>query len=93
MTIKTKNPELSELKKMDYIKHMQYKDDLLSLTVNDASSHLQKILEKVGEAENVELHSPTLHDVFLKLTGRQMREDSEEGEGGWMTRSMNSGNK
>jgi ABC-2 type transport system ATP-binding protein len=93
VTIKTKNPELSELKKMDYIKHVQYKDGLLSLTVNDASSHLQKILEKVGEAENVELHSPTLHDVFIKLTGRKMREDSEEGEGGWMTRSMNSGNR
>jgi len=93
VTIKTKNPELSEIKKMDYIKHVQYKDDLLSLTVDDASSHLQKILEKVGEAENVELHSPTLHDVFIKLTGRQMRENSEEGEGGWMTRSMNSGNR
>ena len=44
VTIKTKNPELPELKKMDYIKHVQYKDGLLSLTVNDASFHLQKIL-------------------------------------------------
>jgi ABC-2 type transport system ATP-binding protein len=93
VTIKTKNPELSELKKMDYIKHVQYENNLLSLTVNDASSHLQEILKKVGAAENVELHSPTLHDVFLKLTGRQIREGSEEGEGGWMTRSMHSGNK
>jgi ABC-2 type transport system ATP-binding protein len=93
VTIKTKNPELSEIEKMDFIKHVQYKDGLLSLTVNDASSHLQKILEKVGEAENVELRSPTLHDVFLKLTGRHMREESEEGEGGWMTRSIHSGNK
>jgi ABC-2 type transport system ATP-binding protein len=93
VTIKTKNPDLSEIRSMDYVKHVQYKDDLLSLTVNDAGSHLQKILEKVGEAENVELHSPTLHDVFLKLTGRQIREESEEGEGGWMTRSMNSGNR
>ena len=93
VTVKTKNPELPEFKKMDYIKNIQYKDGLLSLTVNDASSHLQKILGKAGEAENVELHSPTLHDVFIKLTGRQMREDSDEGEGGWMTRSMNSGNR
>jgi ABC-2 type transport system ATP-binding protein len=93
VTIKTKNPELSELKKMDYIKHVQYENNLLSLTVNDASSHLQEIFTKVGDAENVELHSPTLHDVFLKLTGKMIREDSEEGEGGWMTRSMHSGNK
>ena len=93
VTIKTKNPELSELKKLDYIKHVQYENGLLSLTVVDAGSHLQHILEEVGEAENVELHSPTMHDVFLKLTGRQIREESEEGEGGWMTRSIHSGNK
>jgi ABC-type uncharacterized transport system ATPase subunit len=78
---------------MDCIKHMEYKDGILNLTVNDASVHLQKILERVGEAESVELHSPTLHDVFIKLTGRQMREESEEGEGGWMTRSVNAGNR
>jgi ABC-2 type transport system ATP-binding protein len=93
VTIKTKNPELDELKHMDYVKQVQFKDGLLNLTVIDAGLHLQKILEKVGKAENVELHSPTLHDVFIKLTGRQMREDSEEGEGGWMTRSVHSGNK
>ena len=93
VTIKTKNPELSELKKLDYIKHVQYENGLLSLTVVDAGSHLQHILEEVGEAENVELHSPTMHDVFLKLTGRQIREESEEGEGGWMERSMHAGNK
>jgi ABC-2 type transport system ATP-binding protein len=93
VTIKTKNPELSELKKMDYIKHVQYENGLLNLTVSDAGSHLQEVLEKVGHAQDVELHSPTMHDVFLKLTGRQIREESEEGEGGWMTRSIHSGNK
>jgi len=42
---------------MDFVKHVQYKDGLLGLTVNDAGLHLQKILEHVGEAEDVELHS------------------------------------
>ena len=93
VAIKTKNPNLQELKKMDYIKHVQYENGLLNLTVVDAGSHLQEILEKAGHAENVELHSPTMHDVFLKLTGRQIREESEALEGGWMTRSMHSGNK
>ena len=93
ITVKTKNPDLRGLKNMDYIKYVQYKDGVLNLTVNDSSSHLQKILEKVGEAETVELHSPTLHDVFLKLTGRHMKDDSGESEGGWMTRSMHSENR
>lgn len=93
VTIKTKNPELSALTGMEFVKHVQYQDGLLSLTVNDAGVHLQKILEKVGEAADVEMHSPTLNDVFLKLTGKQIREGSEEGEGGWMTRSMHSENR
>lgn len=90
VTVTTKNPDLAALEAMEYVKHVQYKDGLLSLTVNDAGNHLQKILEKVGEAEHVELHSPTLNDVFLKLTGKHIREGSDDGEGGWMTRSMHS---
>lgn len=93
VTIKTKNPDLPELENLDYIKHVQYEDDVLSLVVDNASSHLQKILEKVGDAKDVELHSPTLNDAFLKLTGKQVREESEAGEGDWMTRSIHSGNK
>jgi len=93
VSIKTKNPNLQELKKMDFIKHIQYENGLLNLTVGDAGLHLQEILKNVGEAENVELHSPTMNDVFLKLTGKHIREESEEGEGGWMTRSIHSGNK
>ena len=93
ITIKTKNPNLSELEKMKYIKNVQYKDNLLRLTVDDAGLHLQKILEKVGQSQDVELRSPTLHDVFLKLTGKHIREGSEGGEGGWLERSMHSGNR
>jgi ABC-2 type transport system ATP-binding protein len=92
VTIKTKNPNLSELKKQKYIKNINYENNLLSLTVDDASSHLQEILKNVGEAENVELHSPTLNDVFIKLTGKHIRENSE-GEGGWYSRMVHSGNK
>ncbi|MCX6752155.1 MAG: ATP-binding cassette domain-containing protein [Candidatus Nomurabacteria bacterium] len=90
ITVKTKNPALPDLKKMGFIKNIQYENNLLSLTVDNASKHLQEILKKVGEAENVELHPPTLHDVFIKLTGRQIREESEGGEGDWLTKSINS---
>ena len=93
VTVKTKNPELPELEKMSFVKSVQYVDETLRLTVDDAGSHLQAILQKVGAAENVDLHSPTLHDVFLKLTGKSIREESGEGEGGWMTRSVHTGNR
>ena len=57
------------------------------LTVNSASAHLQEILSKIGKIDSVELRSPTLNDVFLRYTGRRMREGGEA-EGGWAERSM-----
>ena len=51
----------------------------LLLTVKDASAHLQEILGTVGQVESVEVRSPTLNDVFLNYTGREIREESGEG--------------
>jgi ABC-2 type transport system ATP-binding protein len=93
ITIKTRNPDLPALKKLSYMKGLQYENGVLRLTMDNANLHLQEVLEKVGTAETVDLHSPTLNDVFLKLTGKHIREDSDEEEGGWMTRSMHAGNK
>jgi len=56
----------------------------LLLTVKDASVHLQEILSLVGEVDSVEVRSPTLNDVFLHYTGREIREES--GEGGMFER-------
>jgi len=93
VTVKTQNPALSDLERMPFVKDTRYGNGILRLTVDDASAHLQDILKSVGRAESVELHSPTLHDVFLKLTGRHLREESGNGEGGWMTRSVHSGSR
>jgi ABC-2 type transport system ATP-binding protein len=93
VAIRTKNPDLHELRDRAYIKHVQYDDNLLNLTVDNASAHLQDILKNAGDAEHVEFHSPTLHDVFLKLAGRHMQKDAGEGEGGWMTRMVHSENR
>jgi ABC-2 type transport system ATP-binding protein len=93
VTIKTNNPNLEELKKIIAIKNIQYENDWLNLTVNDASTNLQNILNHVGRAQSVEVHSPTLNDVFLKLTGKHIRENSPgEAEGGWYDRMIHSGN-
>ncbi|TLU83135.1 MAG: ABC transporter ATP-binding protein [Chlorobium sp.] len=93
VSISTSNPDLPSLEKIACITQVKYEHDLLSLTVDDAGRHLQEILAHVGEALKVEIHSPTLHDVFLKLTGKRMREGSGGGEGGWMTRSMHAGKR
>lgn len=52
----------------------------LLLVVKDARCNLPAILQKI-EAESVEFSSPTLNDVFIRLTGRNIK---EEPEGGFM---------
>ncbi|MGA3021075.1 MAG: ATP-binding cassette domain-containing protein [Candidatus Micrarchaeales archaeon] len=85
--IKVQNPKISEIRKLKYVKNIIKEKDMVVLTVNDASKHLQEILRKVGNVESVESRSPTLNDVFLHFTGSEIRET--EPEGGWAERAMN----
>lgn len=82
--LRTSNPDLGELRKLSYVKNAEFKDNTVTLKVVDANRHLQQILEVTGVVETVEMRSPTLNDVFLHYTGREMRE--EEAEGGFFER-------
>lgn len=87
ISMKIKNPDLEEIKKLDFVKKIKEKDGIISLTVTDANKHLPQILQIIGNVESVELHSPTLNDVFLHYTGKEIREESAEG--GWAERMVN----
>jgi ABC-2 type transport system ATP-binding protein len=78
LKLKIRNPRVDRLQKK-YVKKVETKGDYLYLTVEDAGKHLQEILAEVGEVESVELRTPTLNDVFLHYTGREIREGSPEG--------------
>ena len=56
------------------------KDGFLVLAVKDAKRSLPAILQGI-DAESAEFSSPTLNDVFIQLTGRNIK---EEPEGGFM---------
>lgn len=89
--LKIKKPNVSAIKKLRYVKSAKSADGYLTLTVDDAGKHLQEILKKVGVVESVESRSPTLNDVFIKFTGKQIRE--QEGEGGFFERMIRSNNR
>jgi ABC-2 type transport system ATP-binding protein len=65
---------------------VERRDTQIYLTVTDAKKHLPLVLETAGSVESVEVHSPTLNDVFLHYTGKEIREAAAEG--GWAERSM-----
>lgn len=50
----------------------------LIITVNNGNKFLPSLIKALtSQIISVELRQPTLEDVFLKLTGRQIREDAE----------------
>lgn len=53
-------------------------DQLISTRINDVSNHLPELIgciRKQGYSiDDVEIHAPSLHHVFLHLTGHQLRD-------------------
>ncbi|MFH0848561.1 MAG: ATP-binding cassette domain-containing protein [archaeon] len=84
--IRTREPKAEVFKNLDYVKKVEVDGDLLVLTVENASEHVQDILDRAGKVERIEVRPATLNDVFLHFTGREIRE--EAGEGGVFQRIM-----
>jgi len=85
--LKIKNPDLAAMRKLGFVKDIKTKNEFVSLTVVAASENLPEILATIGKVESVEVRSPTLNDVFLRYTGKEIR--GESAEGGWMERIIN----
>jgi ABC-2 type transport system ATP-binding protein len=74
-------PDPEVFQGLDYVKKAEVTDSELALTVEHAAAHLPEILSRAQGVASVEVHTPTLNDVFLKFTGRRIRD--EEGGEGW----------
>lgn len=77
--LRVRSPRIEPIKELDYVLSVDQSGSTLLLTVKDAGAHLQEILSLVGQVDSVEIRSPTLNDVFLHYTGREIREESGEG--------------
>lgn len=79
--IKTPTKDALEItRRFDFVHKAEMKDGFLVLAVKDAKRSLPAILQGI-DAESAEFSSPTLNDVFIQLTGRNIK---EEPEGGFM---------
>ncbi len=91
--LKIDDRQLARLKRFNFVKKVEKTDGLVKLTVKDARKNIQKIFKSIGNGELIEIRSPTLNDVFLHYTGKEIRPESETPEGGWMEKSMKAGLK
>jgi ABC-2 type transport system ATP-binding protein len=89
--LKAKTLDIEVLRNLPYVKDISPCDGEVCLTLEDATTHLQEILNLIGKVDSVEIRSPTLDDVFLHYTGRAMRESGSEG--GWAEKMMNASEK
>jgi ABC-2 type transport system ATP-binding protein len=69
-------------RQFDFVRKAEMNDGFLVMSVKNARRDLPVILQSI-EAESAEFASPTLNDVFIRLTGRNIKEESE---GGFMER-------
>jgi ABC-2 type transport system ATP-binding protein len=75
--IKTRhNPD--KISQLNFVHKVEQSDGFLVLSVNNAKRDLPMLLQHI-EAEMVEFASPTLNDVFIHLTGRNIKEEPEGG--------------
>ena len=80
--IKTKDG-IDRVKQFDFVSKAEQIDGFLVLSVKDAKKALPVLLQHI-DAESAEFASPTLNDVFIQITGRNI--DKEKAEGGFMER-------
>jgi ABC-2 type transport system ATP-binding protein len=84
VVIRVKEPPLEKIRALPYVSEVKENEGALEIITQEAHLHLAEILSMIKDVECVEVRVPTLNDVFIKLTGRDIREDSIEDSGGWV---------
>ncbi|MCX5856018.1 MAG: ATP-binding cassette domain-containing protein [Deltaproteobacteria bacterium] len=82
--LRMKEAPLDRIRALPYVSEATQNDDIVEITMEEAHLHLPDLLLNIRNVECVETRAPTLNDVFIKLTGRDIREEEIEDSGGWV---------
>ncbi|MEE9913741.1 MAG: ATP-binding cassette domain-containing protein [Deltaproteobacteria bacterium] len=84
VAITAPRPPLDQLRSLPYVSDVKAAGDQMEITMKAAHLHLAHLLSLIPDIASVEMRKPTLSDVFIKLTGRDIRDDAVENGGGWV---------
>ena len=84
VAIQAPNPPLDIIRSLPYVSAVKTAGDTTEITIKSAPLHLAELLPLIPDVVSVEMRKPTLHDVFIKLTGRDIREDAAENGDSWV---------
>jgi ABC-2 type transport system ATP-binding protein len=82
--LKVNEPDFELIRSLPYVSDVSINDGMVEIVMKKANLHLPDLLSHIKNVECVEMRTPTLSDVFIKLTGRDIREDAAEDSGGWV---------
>jgi ABC-2 type transport system ATP-binding protein len=82
--LRMKEAPLDRIRDLAYVSKVELNGDMVEITMKDAHLHLPDLLSNLRNVECVETRAPTLNDVFIKMTGRDIREEQIEDSGGWV---------
>jgi ABC-2 type transport system ATP-binding protein len=82
--LRMKDAPLERISALPYVSEVKTNDGKVEITMRDVHLHLPDLLANIRNVEYVETRAPTLNDVFIKLTGRDIREEPTEDSGGWV---------
>lgn len=70
---------LSKLERLPDVTNVLYKDSVLTIQFNRGIDHLVNLIRTLEASEveimNLSVQKPTLNDVFLEITGKELRDD------------------
>jgi ABC-2 type transport system ATP-binding protein len=84
VVLRVGQPPMEKIRGLPYVTEASETGGVVEIMMKEAHLHLPDLLSKVPNVECVETSVPTLNDVFIKLTGRDIREEETEDSGGWV---------
>ena len=81
----------AKIRKMPFAASVNEKAGVVSAVIASSHRNLPKMLRALPGIESIEIRPATLNEVFIKYTGKGIREDSAEG--GFWERMMNPNNR
>lgn len=84
VAVSAPDPPLEKIRALPYVSAVKTEESTVEITMKSAHLHLAQLLQMIPDVASVEMRKPTLNDVFIKLTGRDIREEAAENGAGWV---------
>ncbi|MDD4091800.1 MAG: ATP-binding cassette domain-containing protein [Smithellaceae bacterium] len=84
VAVSAESPPLDRIRSLSYVSSVRMVDGVMEATMKSAHLHLAQLLPLISGVKSVEMRKPTLNDVFMKLTGRDIREDDAARGESWV---------